>query len=338
MADIPNPPGTTSAGTVASNAATAQDQGANTVNPNSTATSDTTPSNAVPAVTANTAVGSAPPKLDAAGQTATNQLQTPADTYGTPSNLPVTPGSGTVSALQSPSSSGATQNYIYKATMVTSKLSQGKFTQELDGVLLIFPTGSATTGNVQQTGASTTASQNSPDAVRESAVNTASSATSPVANFSTAPGATRTPTNVLGTQGQAPQSYGVGFQAVDINNIIATSSGTYGGGGGSTSEAQALTQPVGIATNSIPTSGGQTVAIASPQLTGPVDIVAPQVSITTNAGETIVVSTAQQVQALYSQGLISVTERDRAITSISSLIAAQQSVASIAVQNIRRDV
>jgi len=335
MADIPNPPGTTSAGTVASNAATAQDQGANTVNPNSTATSDTTPSNAVPAVTANTAVGSAPPKLDASGQTVQTDDAIPTIVITAPRP---TPGPGTVSALQSPSSSGATQNYIYKATMVTSKLSQGKFTQELDGVLLIFPTGSATTGNVQQTGASTTASQNSPDAVRESAVNTASSATSPVANFSTAPGATRTPTNVLGTQGQAPQSYGVGFQAVDINNILATSSGTYGGGGGSTSEAQALTQPVGIATNSIPTSGGQTVAIASPQLTGPVDIVAPQVSITTNAGETIVVSTAQQVQALYSQGLISVTERDRAITSISSLIAAQQSVASIAVQNIRRDV
>jgi hypothetical protein len=335
MADIPNPPGTTSAGTVASNAATAQDQGANTVNPNSTATSDTTPSNAVPAVTVNTAVGSAPPKLDASGQTVQTDDAIPTIVITAPRP---TPGPGTVSALQSPSSSGATQNYIYKATMVTSKLSQGKFTQELDGVLLIFPTGSATTGNVQQTGASTTASQNSPDAVRESAVNTASSATSPVANFSTAPGATRTPTNVLGTQGQAPQSYGVGFQAVDINNILATSSGTYGGGGGSTSEAQALTQPVGIATNSIPTSGGQTVAIASPQSTGPVDIVAPQVSITTNAGETIVVSTAQQVQALYSQGLISVTERDRAITSISSLIAAQQSVASIAVQNIRRDV
>jgi hypothetical protein len=335
MADIPNPPGTTSAGTVASNAATAQDQGANTVNPNSTATSDTTPSNAVPAVTANTAVGSAPPKLDASGQTVQTDDAIPTIVITAPRP---TPGPGTVSALQSPSSSGATQNYIYKTTMVTSKLSQGKFTQELDGVLLIFPTGSATTGNVQQTGASTTASQNSPDAVRESAVNTASSATSPVTNFSTAPGATRTPTNVLGTQGQAPQSYGVGFQAVDINNILATSSGTYGGGGGSTSEAQALTQPVGIATNSIPTSGGQTVAIASPQLTGPVNIVAPQVSITTNAGETIVVSTAQQVQALYSQGLISVTERDRAITSISSLIAAQQSVASIAVQNIRRDV
>ena len=269
----------------------AQDQGANTVNPNSTATSDTTPSNAVPAVTANTAVGSAPPKLDASGQTVQTDDAIPTIVITAPRP---TPGPGTVSALQSPSSSGATQNYIYKATMVTSKLSQGKFTQELDGVLLIFPTGSATTGNVQQTGASTTASQNSPDAVRESAVNTASSATSPVANFSTAPGATRTPTNVLGTQGQAPQSYGVGFQAVDINNILATSSGTYGGGGGSTSEAQALTQPVGIATNSIPTSGGQTVAIASPQLTGPVVIVAPQVSIATTSAGTVFTRTYQR--------------------------------------------
>lgn len=47
--------------------------------------------------------------------------------------------------MWTPGQAPPTQAYIYKATQVTSNFRQGKFTQELEGVLLVFPDSIATT-------------------------------------------------------------------------------------------------------------------------------------------------------------------------------------------------
>jgi hypothetical protein len=64
---------------------------------------------------------------------------------GTSSAAPVTPAGGPVSPVATqnaltpaPGQSEASQSYVYKATVVTSVFERGRFTQDIEGVLLIF--------------------------------------------------------------------------------------------------------------------------------------------------------------------------------------------------------
>jgi hypothetical protein len=91
----------------------------------SNAPSTLTPTNAVPSQTKIPVVSNPPPTIG----------NVTADAGG---GLPGTPSTGT-GALQQAVSSGASQFYVYKAVLVTSNFSGGKFTQDLEGVLIQFP-------------------------------------------------------------------------------------------------------------------------------------------------------------------------------------------------------
>lgn len=130
--------GAASAGAETSEAQRAEAEAASTQNPGTapeqqsgTGAISESPTTVVPSNAASSQpatvpeVTSAPPAAVAATPTAQNQLP------GTPAR-----GQG---VLQPPSPSGAQQFYIYKAIMVTSNFSSGRFTQELEGVLLQIP-------------------------------------------------------------------------------------------------------------------------------------------------------------------------------------------------------
>jgi len=142
--------GVTSTGQTTANATQARDDGANTQNPPTpptteqdgtvkTAPATTTPTNADPSVSATPNEVAAPPTLPGGAKANNAPVASPSTTPINPSNSGL---------IQPTSQSRATQSYIYKAIEVTSIFERGRFTQELEGRLLIFPippvTGSAT--------------------------------------------------------------------------------------------------------------------------------------------------------------------------------------------------
>lgn len=150
------------AGDVAAQAAVARDNNSNTQIPNppgqtiseqgtvSTVNPITVPSNAEPAVPGVPTVAAAPLAAGAVTGTAANTIVTTGTVPGSGNDI----GSGgqggalaqapqtqspSVDTLQNGPTLQPQQSYVYKATVVTSIFERGKFTQELEGVLLIFP-------------------------------------------------------------------------------------------------------------------------------------------------------------------------------------------------------
>lgn len=116
-----------------------------------TAVPDTTPSNAQSS-TAGVVTTTAPPLTL---PDTTQPAGTTGDLTQAPQTAPVS-----VDALQNGPTLQPTQSFIYKAISVISIFEKGRFTQELEGRLLIFPYDTSTVGNGQRETTSAEAAQN----------------------------------------------------------------------------------------------------------------------------------------------------------------------------------
>jgi hypothetical protein len=267
------------------------------------------------------------------------------------------------------------QRYVYRGLTVVSRLSKGKFEQDLEGALITFPDGltnlsgsSATPANAG-TQASGTADPNQSTAETNRLQNAAG--TTGEANTSRVGGTientARVGTGALGNP-SSQQALGSQFaqgtyslnpeiasavpfkppenitRQFSTTNLADSVSGTLPAFTGLTGgSAQGV---VSAAQNFVPTSFGQTVgapgAFLNPATVGTAALGAVKnttvsVQVRTLTGETITIITAGQAELLYDQGRISAAERDRATTELASLVAAQQRSTSTQTQDVRKD-
>lgn len=247
-------PGTTSAGDEVQNATEARDEGALTQNPPSPPVDEeevdaNQPTNAQPSVTAT------PDALDPPSKLASATVST-AGNINQINNSTVNSLSG-VDGLQTGIPQSSTQNYVYKMVTCTSRFSAGKFTQELEGALLIFPDGIPKTANAQQTQQGP--DQSNAETARLARQNTAAASSNPRSNIGAAgnPGATDTGeipgVTVFGSSlatdpGEIP--------GVTVSDRLQTDPGV---------PVDSLNDPAVLAQaeNSPPTSGNQSVSLAN---------------------------------------------------------------------------
>jgi len=184
-------PGTESAGETVAEAQEAKDNGASSQSPAdpaqkanaqgdiTTAAASTVPSNADPATGTDSISSEAPNKLPEASLTTSNgSLTNDAGTGPVSTVLQVT-----TPDISAPEANNNLVSYIYRATRVVSRFQQGKFTQEIEGFQIFFPSpGQTNTAGAPASNAAT-------------APNAASAATAParpqttVAQTATTPGA-----------------------------------------------------------------------------------------------------------------------------------------------------
>lgn len=171
QASVGSPP--VSAGAVVQEEQTARAQGANdqipesasetlqqgTVEPQPTITVPSNAQSSAPGVVTTTAAPQTLPESNQVGparslQTSGNGAISGGDLVTAAQTVPVS-----VDALQNGPTLQPTQSYVYKATIVTSIFEKGRFTQELEGALLIFPfdTAVSSTADTRDTGTSATA-------------------------------------------------------------------------------------------------------------------------------------------------------------------------------------
>jgi hypothetical protein len=199
----------------------------------------------------------------------------------------------------------ARQSYIYKAVDVTSTLSQGKFTQELNGVLVIYPTPTDNyTKQLQTTDASSTVS------------------------------------NILGVGRKGPTlAAALGLDPGNpISNLLRTPISVLGNPLG------LQTGPglnLGKSQNNNPTSNGQDVVVPNVDYnadTGGLFTQPTTTAVNLKAGGTQTVTTAPEVLALYNSGQINFTTASGAINKLQSQENAEQPpVTTNANQTISRD-
>jgi hypothetical protein len=229
----------------------------------------------------------------------------------------------------------ATQTYIYKAISVTSNFRQGRFTQDLEGVMITFPIqdGPIVSGpkppviengeqvdvpdqsdaETQRLLRSGTASNQS----RESQGTFGDPYSENYSEFSNTTGGT------------------VEYSPSVTQDLTQTSADL-----GSQELLEEDTQPMFYTQPRAPTSFGEVVgpagqpaqtAFASENFTVPV------VTVTTTQGSVVPVTTPQQANALYLQGYISENEQNRVITSLQAQTSAEQSETSLYSQMVRKD-
>ena len=233
------PPPVASAGQEIAEAGKAQNENANTQNPPVPA-GNATPasSNAASTESAGTKeVAAPPPKLpSAADPNAPPPGSAPTET------LPTTPvPSGGKALVAAAGGSDATQSYIYRAIAVTHMFSKGKFTQQLEGSLVIYdlPTANAAPGSTQSEG-------NAGEIEAQSNVLTSDAG----AGRSTSQYAATDPRRVDTPQATPPSA--------------ATPAADSGAASAPTPDTATAPAPetVGPAETAAPTSGGQDVAVA----------------------------------------------------------------------------
>ena len=344
-------------------------QTATVQNPPVTPTGNTTPTTADASVTEPPDPGVPPPVITNAG--AAQGVST--GSSGTTSTQNPAASSG-VNALQGSAVNTTTSSYIFKAVQVVSRFSRGQFTQELEGVLMQFP--SDVTGNTAATSAQvagttgssvasitgSTASQ--ADARRADNAIDASQRTTPdqsAAESARLAVAGRTPdqssaesARLLAQAGRAAQSV-AGIPAGSLDTVSTALTAARGGDAAATVGSLARltgTSPAGAslvqagvsllpAQVSPATSLGVTVGVGTgtgrgtgsgasrPQTTA--------ITIPTREGGEVTVSTAQQVQALANQGIISNATRDSALAQLASLQAVQQPQTTVDRQAVTKD-
>ena len=244
-----------SAGAGVAEASNAKAENANTQNPPVPA-GNATPasSNAASTESAGTPAVAAPP----AKLPTSEQLNaTPPETTPT-SILPTTPvPSGGRALVDASGGSDATQSYIYRAISVTHMFSKGKFTQQLEGALVIYdlptvntgaPAGTQSEGNAGEVEAQQNVlTRNAADAARASFA-----ATDPrrVDSRSDA-GAGRSTSEFAATDPRR----------VDTPQVTPPSAADSGATAAPGSAAATAPETVGPAETTPPTSGGQTVAV-----------------------------------------------------------------------------
>jgi len=250
--------------------------------------------------------------------------------------------------LMGTTASGTTsQVYVYKALTAVSNFRQGRFTQDLDGVLLIFPDNAVKTqGQVlsQSTTESGDATANTNasqiDDLNQSSAETArlqrqnDQATT---NSRTDTGAQSGITDASVDNGQNADYYGASADTTavsytpaspaEILNII-TPNNLFDDG---------ISTPTFPAEFDVPTSYGQIVGGAGGIAAAENIENTVAVPATTIQGTTILITTPQEANLLYAQGILSNSERNRVTTELNSYAAAQNPVLNLAPQYIRKD-
>ena len=328
---------TDSAGSTVDGAQQARDDGALTQNPENRPLTDAGPSavtNALPVVT---------PQPD--GILSAGRLPNPAaGNAGAGGANGISPGSGTP-RLTSPSGLSVDQTYIYKATSVTSRFSKGQFTQDLEGVLLIFPADAADTSSSATAGsaANRTQTENAGSAPLAEPADGVRAATDVGAALANRVGQNSlTNQNTLSNLGVGTASRALNYTEVDINNAVTNSISNLTGLPTDTAQRvnTVVQGGINLGLRGPPTSAGQVVGLVQQigaQASAAVNIQTQTVTVTTFEGERVPVTAAQQALSLYSGGRISLAERDRALAELSTLTAAQRQAWGAATQNIKRE-
>ena len=216
-----------------------------------------------------------------------------------------------------------TQTYVYKAVTVMSNFRQGRFTQELEGVLLVFP----------ETITSKQAEQSATGEVKAEDQSAAETARLQRQNDAAADGRAALPisTGTPASSGlsTAMRSFGQN-QASVVRQPSVSLSSIFGG-----ESAGQLLQP---ALNSLPTSSGLTIGVDSPYRSGAVNIGEVSASLLLKTGDVQTVYTSGEVTSLYNQGLADFRSANAALVELASKTAAQQPQADPAApQRILRD-
>ena len=338
-------------------------------NPAVTSDAAVVPSNADPAVAPPADPGVAPPKIPGAA------TGSPSGTVSTTSIQAPQAGTG-VSALQGSEINTTTSSYIFKATHVISRFTRGQFTQELEGVLMLFPdqfTANSAPNSAQAqdvrgssvatvTGSTATQSQarqvdNQIDAARPTPNQSAAESTRLAQAGQTPNQSSAESARLLAQAGRAAETISSGQIPVGSLNTVSTALTAARGGdtaaslgslarltGASPAGASLVQAGVSLLPADVfpATSLGQAVGVTSGAAgrggaSGASRPTTTAITIPTREGGEITVSTAQQVQALAAQGIISNATRDSALTQLASLTAAQQPQTSVDRQAVTKD-
>lgn len=251
--------------------------------------------------------------------------------------------------LMETTASGTTsQVYVYKALTAVSNFRQGRFTQDLDGVLLIFPDNvvktqaqvlSGITNESGDAAANTDASQ--VDDLNESAAETARLQRQNNQldnNTRTDTGAQSGITDAATDNGYNADYYGAAADTTAVSYTPPSPAEVLNETTPNDLFADGLAFTTNPAQNEAPTSYGETIGGAGGFASADnfkQDTVA--VAATTIQGTTVTITTPQEANLLYAQGILSNTERNRVVTELNSYAAAQNPVLNLASQNIRKD-
>jgi len=241
-----------------------------------------------------------------------------------------------VNALQTPEIGTTVSSYIYKATAVTSRFSRGQFTQELEGVLLLFPE------DVVEREAVFRGTQTEGDAGEvEARANLARTTAAPTPAPAT--DQTQVETNRLAQAGRTAAGAVQGLPTATLQGTgisVAPPVNVIPGALGSGLNPQQAVGAILPATSRAATSLGQVVGL-NPAGRGTlgtgISVKSPPVPVTLANGQTATVNSVDQVQALFNQGSIDNAGRERALTQIAALTAAQTATGAVARQSVRKD-
>jgi hypothetical protein len=257
--------------------------------------------------------------------------------YNMQTGLMETTGAGTTS-----------QVYVYKALTAVSNFRQGRFTQDLDGVLLIFP------DNVVKTQAQVLSGITSESG--DAAANTDTSQVDDLNGSATETARTQQQNNELDTNTRSITGAQSGITDSATDN--GYNADYYGAAGDTTAVSYTPASPAEVLDETTPTDlfadgvafttqPGQTGAPTSyGEIIGGAggfaaadnfDQNTVAITATTIQGTTVTITTPQQANLLYAQGILSNSERNRVVTDLNSYAAAQNPVLNLASQNIRKD-
>lgn len=252
------------------------------------------------------------------------------------------PGVGT-SALQPAQISTALQSYIYKATKVVSRFRNGAFTQDLEGVLMIFPDSvlaAAAQENIRDS--QTQAAGATPQANSAAAAASRRNTQAEVRRVDNA--LARESVGALGSTNVdfSGSEFGAFFNSGATSGLVnykpADLAGVIDRGVGaavpSALTSQGFTNPTAIARAASTVSNGSIVSLPGLQ-----NFNLPPVGIQVilENGQTTTVNSVQQIQNLVNQGQLSQTKASAAIVSLQALTAAQQTPLTTTQQVIRKD-
>jgi hypothetical protein len=251
------------------------------------------------------------------------------------------------SALQPAQVSTALQSYIYKATKVVSRFRNGAFTQDLEGVLMIFPDSVLAAASQENTKESQTqvAGAVAPDQSTAETQRLQAAARSQPQNNNLERGSVGD--RALGALGStnvdfSGSEFGAFFDSGSTSSLVnykpADLAGVIDRGVGaavpSALTSQGFTSPTDIARAASTVSNGSIVSLPGLQ-----DFNLPSIGIQVvlENGQTISVNSAQQIQGLVSQGQLSQVKASAAIVSLQALTAAQQRPLTTTQQVMRKD-
>ena len=220
----------------------------------------------------------------------------------------------------------ARQSYIYKAVEVTSNFSRGRFTQDLEGVMVMFDIKPKDTATGADLGGFTAfRSGEEEDAAALGQLDSGARS----ASIATSPNDTRSPNITDATFGGAGDQ--VNFNPTPLSRVLDTAPPATVGTGVPNPvpniDPQAAPQP--------PTSTGEVVGplpntpiinsrVIDNTQSGGVEVQPVATTITLKSGVNRTVTSVPEVNQLYNQGLVTAQSAGAAIYQLNSLVSAQQ--------------